>query len=813
MSLLSTGMVMALGLAALSVLTIRSFQSNLVDMTERTADLVGAYSVVELSFGAREESAATLAQLERNDAVIAATLYDASGEVFSEYRRSAELPGLEIPGRLTPPTPAGTTAVRSDAVDVVRPVEHDGVRLGTILVRSTTAPVQAQIRTLAFTLTGIVAALVLLALAFTAAIRTAVVKPINRVAAVAEQISAADDYSLRVPPEGYQEPAALAEGFNTMLAAIEDRQRHRVLAEKIQQRYAARLQLVRKLQAGILAGNDVETTIEAARRGLADLLPLDQVDALVFEKDTDPLEAITPPLPEEDATAVREVSRVVEVAFQQQELAEQIADHTRKLEQRVAERTAQLAAREATYRLVLMNADGLVVVDDQRRVRFANPAARELLGLPEELPPDTLFPVQLDPDDTGTFQIGETENPRTLETRTVAMDWNEEACVLASVRDITQQLAVERQLLETQKMAVVGQLAGGIAHDFNNLLMSIYGCVDLALLKDDLGPESGRLVRDIRSAAERASNLTRKLLDFSRHRDHAPESVELREFLTSNERMLARLLGDGIRLTLSLPEEDAWVLADPTELEQLLLNLAANSRDASETTGEVRIGLRDADDPACVQLHFEDDGPGIPPDVLPRVFEPFFTTKPLGQGTGMGLSTVFGIVRRAGGTIEVASEPGEGACFTITLPRGEQSSDPDVIAERPSGELPHRPIETVLVVDDDDQIRKLIVEGLGTQGYRVLDASGGEHALRTARELDDPIELLVTDLLMPGMDGVQLAREMQRHQPGIRCLFITGFGDDVFAKSGMGDAPAHLLEKPFRFEVLLAKVRSILDES
>jgi len=809
--LLSTGVVMVVGLTSLSVVSVRSFRQSLVDATDRTANLVAAYSVAELAFGARAESAETLARLERSEVVVAATLYDADGEIFAAYQRPDRSAGGPLPVRLDPPDPEATRAIGRDAIDVVLPVEHGGQRMGTVLVRSSTAPLQAHLRTLILALALIVVTLLALSLMLIAAIRRSFVAPILRLAGVAERISRDEDYSLRAPPEGYQEPSTLSDGINAMLAAIEDRQRRQKAAERAQRRDAKRLQRVQELQAGILGGDDAEATVAAARRGLDELLPPGYTDAVTFDGGGEPLGGLTSEISEETATAVRDIAGVVEVAFQRQQLAEQIAAHTQELERRVEERTAQLAAREAAYRLVAMNADGLVVIDRDRHIRFANPAARTLLGFDEDSTPGVRFPVPLAPDVTRTFPLPGRGDERNLEATTVEVDWEGEPCLLASLRDITEQQQVERELFQSQKMAVVGQLAGGIAHDFNNLLMGIYGCVDLALEQPDLGPLAARFVRDIRGAAERASHLTGKLLDFSRRRDRVPQPVEVGDFLLSIEETLGRLLGEGIELTIRVRDGEAWVVADTTELEQLVINLAANSRDAVGPIGKVAITLEGGDDPSQVRLSVSDDGPGIPTEVLPRVFEPFFTTKPIGEGTGMGLATVYGIVRRIGGTVEAGNARGGGAQFTMMLPRVDRPIDREEELVEPSDPQDSLNAETVLVVDDNDLIRELIVKGLSMQGYEVLAAPGGPRALEICRDANGDIDLLITDLLMPGMDGVELVDTMKERYDDLRYLYMTGFADDVLASRGLDIAKVNLLHKPFRIAALLEKVRAALD--
>ena len=395
------------------------------------------------------------------------------------------------------------------------------------------------------------------------------------------------------------------------------------------------------------------------------------------------------------------------------------------------------------------------------------------------------------------------------------------------VEDITEQKqaaeALERsqeQLRQSQKMEAIGRLAGGVAHDFNNLLTAIIGHAHVLL--DSLPSGGDREDADaIRLAAERAAGLTRQLLAFSRKQVLQPRTVDVNEVVRSIEPLLLRLIGEDVVLDATVASEPCWVQADQTQLEQVLVNLVVNSRDAMRTGGrvEIRTGFTDrvveGEDPPGgmskhVVLSVRDTGCGIPAALLPNIFEPFFTTKPAGQGTGLGLPTVYGIVRQSGGSIEVDSAPGVGTTMSIYLPIAEAPAPQETQGSGSAGDAQGGG-ETVLLAEDEDTVRALAARVLRARGFRVLEANGGTSALRILDEYPGAIDLLVADVIMPDLPGPTLAGLVRQRRPGIRTLFVSGYTHDVMTQRGELDAHEELLEKPFTPEQLVRRVRSILD--
>ena len=376
--------------------------------------------------------------------------------------------------------------------------------------------------------------------------------------------------------------------------------------------------------------------------------------------------------------------------------------------------------------------------------------------------------------------------------------------IVLNSRNVTERKRLEAQLRQSQRLESVGQLAGGIAHDFNNFLSVIRGYARFVI--DGLPADSPLRsdAEEVARAAERAAKLTNQLLVFSRRDVVQSRVLDLAEVLDGITSLLERTLGEDVALCVTVAE-DLWrVVADPSQVEQVLVNLVVNARDAMPGGGRLSIELTNDMDSAegRVRLTVRDSGHGMTPDVVERAFEPFYSTKPKGQGTGLGLATVYGIVTQAGGRIEIDSNPGEGTAVCVLLPATE--ADPAALPE--AGELAGTPAcgETILVVEDEDAVRRLTCRILARQGYRVLEAANGLHALATWDEQGGDIDLLLTDVVMPGMSGKELAEQI-----GIEPVFMSGYTDDVVLRHGVEGL--RLVQKPFDAETLLSAVRSALD--
>ncbi len=521
-------------------------------------------------------------------------------------------------------------------------------------------------------------------------------------------------------------------------------------------------------------------------------------------------------------------------------ISSQLTQFMRRLQAEEAVR-----ASEARLAAILEAAlDAIITIDPAGRIVDFNPAAESLFGHPASRARGREFAELLLPRTSRDAFRRDLEatsgGPATLrrelkavradggdvsvEIGLTAIRHGESPLVTAYVRDLTERKQTEARLQQTedqfrqsQKMEAVGQLAGGVAHDFNNLLTVISGHTDL-LLGDDSVPDRVRdSLEQMRDAARRAATLTRQLLAFSRKQVLVPAVLDLRAIVTDMGRMLRRLIGDHIELLVSVAPELWPVRADQGQIEQALLNLAVNARDAMPRGGTLTItaanreaGTRPGGEgPAgrSVVLSVRDSGAGIDPSVRDRIFEPFFTTKPRGQGTGLGLAMVYGIVKQSGGSISVDSTPGAGSTFTLYLPTGDRPSA--VIPAPPRAPSARTGPYTVLLVEDDDMVRAVTRGMLSVKGCRVLEARNGRDALRVWQESAATVQVLVTDVVMPGLNGRELAEHLQRQQPDLKVLFVSGQTDGLFLDQNHLPRGTAFLAKPFAPDVLNAAVEGL----
>ena len=394
---------------------------------------------------------------------------------------------------------------------------------------------------------------------------------------------------------------------------------------------------------------------------------------------------------------------------------------------------------------------------------------------------------------------------------------------IAVKEDITEQKAMEDQLHQAQKMESIGRLAGGVAHDFNNMLMVISGYAELLLLQTESDDPRYHGLHEIMDAARRSANLTRQLLAFARKQPVAPVVLDMNDTIEGMLKMLRRLIGEDIELAW-LPGSELWkVRIDPSQIDQLLANLAVNARDAIAGVGTVTIKTENVtlDAASCSQhsgctpgehvgLVVGDTGIGMDREVVAHIFEPFFTTKEAGKGTGLGLATVYGIIKQNLGCVNVESEPGRGTTFRVHLPRFVEEAKADLAASDQEEALPMG-TETVLLVEDEEAILNLGRQFIERLGYKVLAANSPEEAMRLAEGYGDVIQLLITDIVMPQMNGKDLAERLRQRFPGLKCLFMSGYSVDIIARQGILEEGIHFLQKPFALRDIAFKARKALE--
>ena len=411
-----------------------------------------------------------------------------------------------------------------------------------------------------------------------------------------------------------------------------------------------------------------------------------------------------------------------------------------------------------------------------------------------------------------------------VETTSHELEYAGRRVRLVVAQDISERHLLEQQLRQSQKMEAVGRLAGGVAHDFNNLLMVIKGHTELLLNVLPSEEKYSRKIEQIDRAADRASTLTRQLLAFSRLQVLQPQVVNLNAVVEEMGKLLPRLIGEDIELVIRGSEDLGAIRADASQMEQVIMNLAVNARDAMPEGGRLLIETSNAEldsnynavHPVVRQgryilLAVSDTGTGMSAETQARIFEPFFTTKPQGKGTGLGLSTVYGVVKQSGGFIWVYSEVGRGTSFKIYLPRVDQPVE-QVGTVRATAEAP-RGTETILLAEDEQDVRAVAREFLESGGYTVLEARDGTDAMKRVEKYDGAIDLLVTDMVMPGMTGQELTAKLLKSRPEIRVLYMSGYSERAAADSARGDSSIRLLAKPFSRWALLRAVHEILKES
>lgn len=473
--------------------------------------------------------------------------------------------------------------------------------------------------------------------------------------------------------------------------------------------------------------------------------------------------------------------------------------------------------------IIDMSPDAVMALSSAGIILFANPAAEQLLERPvaEMVGTEFGFPL-FDNEITEIEVVSKSGVLQTAEMRMVDIEWEGEKSFLLTLRDITERKILQEKLSQEQKIESIGQLAGGVAHDFNNMLGVVLGHTELALKKAE--PESPLIsdLEEIRKAANLSADLTRQLLTFARKQAIAPKVLDLNESVTGTLKMLHRLIGENIHLSWNLAANLWPIIVDPWQIDQILTNLCINSRDAISGPGKISIKTenRTLDERSTSTLAFDvvpgdyvlismsDDGSGMDKMAQAHIFEPFYTTKETGSGTGLGLATVYGAVKQNHGFLNVYSEPELGTTFNIYFPRTSRAVE---VKKETAEKSLNFATETILLVEDDKMLLNMEISMLEEIGYTVLPAATTDLAQTLTREHPGPIHLLISDMIMPVMNGKELSDKLRPLRPDMKVLFISGYTADILFNKYVIENEINFLQKPFSFEALTVKVREALD--
>jgi PAS domain S-box-containing protein len=836
-----------------------------------SAEVMGANTGAALAFGDRRAAQETLDALRSQAGIICAGLYDAQARPFAGYRRE----GHE--GCLPPEPGRDRLGLEGRSLILVRPVMLGGERAGTILVRSSLDPLADRLR-------GYGLAVLLMTLLATGAatlistrLQRTVSRPILQLADTARAVTRDGDYSRRVPRLGKDELGVLTDDMNAMLARIEEQDAAlRAARDELRLWLAAQQEDLRNESAERRRAEEFAGRLVQAVQSSHEMISIsDPDDRFLFvnraflaaygyqEEEVLGHHVTLVDSPNNPRGLRLQIERGTRQGGWHGELLNRRKDGTEfpislgtsvvRDEQGAIVGLLGVARdiserKESERRLRLQEAalaatvDAVMITDQDGTIEWVNPAFTRLTGYsPEEAigrnprilrsgaQPREFYEALWRSILEGRVWYGELSNRRKdgslyTEEMTITPVTDEEGDIAhfaAIKRDISERLALESQLHGARKMEALGQLAGGVAHDFNNLLGVIRGSGELLAARLDRRDPRRERVEQILDAADRAANLTRQLLAFGRRQVLEPRVTDLNAVVAGVAELLRRLVGESVEILVKPGADLGRVRVDPTQVDQVLLNLAANARDAMPRGGRLTVETSNADlgEADCrahagarpgkfVRLRVSDTGVGMDEATRSRVFEPFFTTKDVGQGTGLGLATVYGIVKQSGGYLWVDSAPGKGASFEIYLPRVEGEIDSHVASPLPP-EV--RTPATILLVEDEASLREIAKELLEGSGYAVIAAANAREALALAEQhATGPVHLLLTDVMMPGLSGPALARRIRERWPDVEVLYMSGYSAEAVETQGALEPGTRLLAKPFSLNTLVRSVEEAL---
>jgi PAS domain S-box-containing protein len=786
----TTCAALCVAMVAMGVFDTFAVRAQLRRDAVTNARVIANNSITALSSGDEEAATETLNALAVNPHLGVAALYDGAGTRLAAYRR----PGWQTPAPLK--LTGNYVNFNHDQIEVAEPVLRLGQRVGTVFLQVDLSDLRKR-----QWLSAATAGLVLLLAAGLSYLLTMrwqrfIATPIQNLAAASNVVATEKNYGVRVVKHANDELGQLVDGFNSMLAQIETRDKalreaHAELEHRVGDRTRDLFQANQQLHTEVSNHKRAREESDALRERLQ--AAYEKLQREAAERNA---------MQEELQGSEERFSK----AFRSSPVAQAILTRTGRVFVDVNERFAELAG---------VTPEALI--------------GSPLFGVPLWAVPETRARIEQLLADGHSLRnwacriTGADDKPRQALLSAETLQLGDEPCVLLMTEDVSERVSLEGQLRQAQKMEAIGQLAAGVAHDFNNLLTVIQGYTQLLLALAPAGNMGREPLEKIIAATQRASGLTSQLLTFSRKQVAQPKAVDLNKVVGSVTGMLRPLLGENIRLQLRPAASLPAIMADAAMLEQVLVNLAVNARDAMPRGGELIVstfpteidatyakGRAQASAGPFVCLQVSDSGMGMDPATMERIFEPFFTTKGVGKGTGLGLATVYGIVKQHRGWVEVVSQIGVGTTFKVFLPavpavvnQTEFIQNPDVVR---GGH------ETILVVEDEPALRELVTKVLRNYGYQVLEAAHGKEALRVWQGLPRKPALLLTDMMMPeGMTGWELAEQIRGETPEVKVLFTSGYSPEIFGTDVQLDERANFLPKPYHPRVLARTVRSCLD--